>query len=68
MNKSDGGLANAGWIDRPRVDVGKKTPEGSHVYRNMRSIKGYDPGRGRIFFSRTFGYKHAIPPGLKAKM
>ncbi len=66
MNKRYCESANAGWIDRPRVDVGKKTPEGSHVYRDMRSIKGYDPGRGRMFFSRPFGYKHAIPPGLNA--
>jgi len=68
MNKSDGGTAGMGWTEKPSTDVGKKTPEGSHVYRDMRSIKGYDPGWGRMFFSRPFGYKHAIPPGLKARM
>jgi len=66
INKSDCGSANTGWIDRHTVDVAKMTPEGSHVYRDMRSNKGYDPGRGRMFFSRPFGYIHAIPPELYA--
>ena len=42
----------------------EKTSERSHVYRTEFLSMGFDPGRGRTFFSPAIFNKHTIPPGF----